>query len=227
MEGRLLIAEDDPNMGRLLEANLRAAGYAAHLALDGLAAKALFNNAAFDLCLLDIMLPRKDGFELAREIREARPDVPIIFLTARAQNPDKLKGFRIGCDDYVTKPFELDELLCRIKAVLDRTMGPRHYVQQPLVFGDCVLNVFERRLTIRGTAIPLTEKEALVLHLLATNMERTVTRTFILRQVWGSDDPYHSKSLDVYLTRIRKYLRLDDRITLTNMRGHGYCLELE
>jgi DNA-binding response OmpR family regulator len=212
-------------MGRLLEANLRSAGYSTRLALDGAAAKAIFDQQAFDLCLLDIMMPRKDGFQLAGEIRSSRPRVPIIFITARSQNADKLHGFKLGCDDYVTKPFELDELLCRIRAVLDRTAGPRNFTHQPLTFGGFTLQVHERKLEIRGTQIPLTEKEAVVLHLLASNMERTVTRTFILRHVWGSDDPYHSKSLDVYLTRIRKYLRLDDRLCLKNMRGHGYCME--
>lgn len=221
---RLLIAEDDSHLGALLAEGLRLAGYTAELAMDGHHAKRLFVQQPFDLCVLDVMLPKKDGLQLASEIREHDPSAAFIFLTARNTMADKLAGFSVGCDDYMTKPFEMDELLLRINAILERTKGPRLH-KDPLVhFGRSTLNLRERTLMIAKDRIELTDKEVRLLHVLALHLGQTVTRAEVLTRVWGKDDPYHSKSMDVYLTRIRKYLRVDGTIDLQNVHGHGYRL---
>jgi len=224
---RLLLAEDDQNMGRLLVENLRLSGHDAVLAADGAEAKRLYVQGAFDLCVLDVMMPIKDGFQVAQELREIDPRAAFIFLTARGTLMDKKEGFERGCDDYITKPFEFEELLLRIRAILERTIGPRLEREPQIRFGDLVLDLRERTLIFREGSIQLTEKEVRLLQILASNMSSTVTRAELLIKVWGKDDPYHSKSMDVYLTRIRKYLRKDARIDLHNVHGRGYRLEVK
>jgi two-component system, OmpR family, response regulator len=221
---RLLIAEDDINLGALLAENLRMAGYATELATDGHEAKQLFAQQSFDLCVLDVMLPRKDGFQLALEVREKDPSAAFIFLTAKNTLMDKRAGFKAGCDDYMTKPFEMDELLLRINAILERTSGPRLHMDPLVHFGRSTLNLREHTLLIGTERVELTDKEVRLVHVLALHLGRTVTRAELLTRVWGKDDPYHSKSMDVYLTRIRKYLRLDGSVVLQNVHGHGYRL---
>lgn len=222
---KILIAEDDPNMGRLLVENLRLSGYEPTLVADGSEAKRLFALSAFDLCILDVMMPRKDGFQLATELRAIDPRAAFIFLSAKNTQRDKKEGFQRGCDDYMTKPFDFEELLLRVNAVLDRTMGPRVEKEAVLQFGGFSLDLRERALSFKGKRSLLTEKESRLLQILALNIGRTVTRTELLTRVWGKDDPYHSKSMDVYLTRIRKHLRSDERVVLHNVHGRGYRLE--
>jgi DNA-binding response OmpR family regulator len=221
---RLLVAEDDRNLSCLLEENLRLAGYDVELAMDGVAARKIFGMNGADLCILDVMLPGKDGFALAREIREIDPGIPFIFLTAKSALEDKSEGFRTGCDDYLTKPFDMEELLLRLNAILERTRGPRLFRDPDICFGDSLFDPRERVLRVAGTNIDLTAKESLLLHILVNHLGRTVTRSEILTRVWGKDDPYHSKSLDVYLTRLRKYLGMDPKISLVTVHGCGYRL---
>jgi DNA-binding response OmpR family regulator len=211
-------------MGALLLENLRAAGYEVVLTADGADARRLFATTHFDLCILDVMLPTKDGFQLAQEIRELDPQAVFMFLTARNTLHDKSTGFKAGCDDYITKPFELEELHLRINAILERTHGPRLLRDPVLRFGAFSLDLRERSLTIGRKRSVLTEKEARLLHVLVLHLDTTITRSELLNRVWGKDDPYHGKSMDVYLTRIRKYLRNDPGIALQNIHGHGYRL---
>jgi DNA-binding response OmpR family regulator len=213
-------------MGALLVENLRLAGYEVALATDGIEAKRLFAAYGADLCILDVMLPGRDGTALAQEIREIDPSAPFIFLTAKSTQMDKTEGFKAGCDDYITKPFDMGELLLRLNAILERTRGPR-LLRDPLIaFGRCTLDPRERVLRVSDQRVDLTEKESRLLHVLVNHLDRTVTRAELLERVWGKDDPYHSKSMDVYLTRIRKHLRLDGTLTLQTVHGCGYRLSL-
>jgi two-component system, OmpR family, response regulator len=222
----LLVAEDDPNMGPLIVENLRLAGYDVVLATDGVEAKRLFAAQRADLCILDVMLPGRDGTQLAREIREIDPSAPFIFLTAKSTQMDKTEGFKAGCDDFITKPFDMGELLLRLNAILERTKGPR-LLRDPLIaFGRSTLDPRERVLRVGDQRMDLTEKESRLLHVLVNHLDRTVTRTELLERVWGKDDPYHSKSMDVYLTRIRKYVRMDGTLALQTVHGCGYRLAL-
>lgn len=224
---RILIVEDDESMSAMLMANLAAAGYATRLARNGVAGLLAYQRERADLCLLDVMLPERDGFELAAMIKGHDPDATFIFLTARNTILDKKKGFALGCDDYLVKPFELEELLMRVNAVLDRTQRTRTTAGKVIQFGNCTLAIKDRLLRTPEKEVALTEKEMRLMHLLAANLDRTISRSELLVKVWGKDDPYHSKSMDVYLTRIRKYLRGGSGLELTNVYGHGYKLQAE
>ena len=221
---RLLIAEDDPNLARLLGENLRLAGYQVEVMLDGTSARRAFSTKGADLCILDVMLPGKDGFTLAREIREIDPAIPFIFLTAKGTQADKTEGFKAGCDDYLTKPFNMEELLLRLNAILERTQGPRLFREPEIRFGGSVFDPRERVLDVCGHTVDLTSKESLLIHILVNHFGRTVTRTELLTRVWGKDDPYHSRSMDVYISRIRKHLQNDPSISLVTLHGCGYRL---
>lgn len=223
---KLLVAEDDPAMGALLVENLRMSGYDPVLATEGQEAKRCYASNAFALCILDVMLPKKDGFQLAREIRELDPKAVFMFLTAKSTLLDKKEGFKIGCDDYLTKPFEIDELLLRINAILERTRGPRLHKDPLLQFGRLTLDLRERTLSSSQACIDLTDKEVRLLQILVDHAGRTVTHVELLQRVWGKADQYHAKSMGVYLTHIRRYLRMDPGITLVNVHGHGYRLDV-
>lgn len=223
---KLLVAEDDPAMGELLIENLRRSNYDPVLAVDGQEAKLQFASGAFALCILDVMLPKKDGFQLAREFREMDPKAVFMFLTAKNTLLDKKEGFMIGCDDYLTKPFEIDELLLRINAILERTRGPRLHKEPILRFGRLTLDLREHTLCTKTERVGLTEKEVRLLQILVDHAGQTVTHVELLQRVWGKADPYHTKSMGVYLTHIRRYLRMDPGITLVNVHGHGYRLDI-
>lgn len=213
-------------MSAMLVANLTAAGYSTRTAMNGGAGLRAYQLEPADLCLLDVMLPEKDGFELAEAIRNHDPEASFIFLTARNTIVDKRRGFMLGCDDYLTKPFDLEELLLRVNAVLDRRKGGRSAPGRTIHVGRATLEMKGRVFRTPSKEVVLTEKELRVLHILASNLDSTVTRSELLVKVWGRDDPYHSKSMDVYLTRIRKYLKADSGLELANVYGHGYKLQL-
>ncbi|MCH8903585.1 MAG: response regulator transcription factor [Bacteroidetes bacterium] len=222
----LLIVEDDPHMGMLLQENLKMAGFRTILAKDGMEGISKYREGDFDLCLLDIMLPKKDGMEVAEDIRVINPQMPFIFITARTMSVDRIKGFKVGCDDYITKPFELEELILRVKAVLNRTHGPIHQGIEQMMLGKFEFNLTERLLSLKNKVITLSTKEAQLLWLLAINSNEAVSRHDMLRHVWGTDNYFVSKSMDVYLTKVRKYLKSDPNITLKNIHGYGYKLEV-
>jgi len=223
---RILLVEDDKNMGFLLKENLHMEGYLATLSQDGEDGWKQFQQRSFDLCILDIMLPKKDGLELAREIRKENPSIPLIFLTARSMKRDKIDGFTIGCDDYITKPFDTEELLHRVKALLRRSQN-QVIVEEPdvLTLSDkSTFSVADRLLRINNAENRLSSKEAELLKLLSMNNGKVVSRSNILKTIWGRDDYFTSNSLDVYLTKLRKYLKGDDQLIIQNIHGHGYLL---
>jgi len=222
---KILIVEDDKNMGFLLSENLKMSGYNPVLSQNGEDGVKQFSKYKFNLCILDIMLPGKDGLALAREIRKTDPQIPIIFLTARSREEDRIEGFKIGCDDYITKPFSVEELLWRIKAILKRTDN-NTYTEKDLFYkiGNYNFNYIERILSINNTTFQLSAKEANLLKLFCQHKNKIISRSIILKNVWGRDDYYVSKSLDVYLTKLRKYIKEDTNLKILNVHGYGYKL---
>lgn len=221
---KILLVEDDQTLNFIIKDNLEQAGYMVVSAEDGDAGKQLFNTDKFSLCLLDVMLPKKDGFTLAREIREINDHVPIIFLTARSMTEDKIMGLTIGGDDYITKPFNMEELLLKIRVFLKRsiTVVENSFDQNYYKVGK--FNFYFDSLILNGAGErkTLTYKEAELLRYFCDNPNKVLSRSDILIQVWGSDDYYLGRSLDVFISRLRKYLSADDNIKILNLHGIGF-----
>ncbi len=223
---KILLAEDDPNLGLLLEEYLQAKGYAVTLAVNGKEAFDMFCKHSYDLCLLDVMMPLKDGFTLAKEIRVSNKQVPIIFLTAKSMKEDTIEGFSAGGDDYMTKPFSTEELLARIHAVLRRSMKAMalENTQTEFIIGKYKFNT-ETQLLKGGTDdIKLTTKEGQLLRLLAINQNDILDRSFALKTIWHDDNYFNSRSMDVYITKLRKYLKQDPKVEIVNVHGKGFKL---
>lgn len=226
MSKRILLVEDDPSLGFVIKDNLVVRGYDVTLCKDGEEAEKCFHSSRFNLCIFDIMLPRKDGISLARSVRNKDTQVPIIFLTAKAMVEDKLEGFQSGADDYMTKPFSMEELICRIEVFLRRTnenpvQGIRHFEIGEFVFDYTRLTILKDK-----EERALTQKEAEVLKVLCTNRDRVLKREEILQQIWGDDDYFMGRSLDVFISKLRKYLREDPNIQIVNYHGVGFRLEV-
>jgi len=222
---KILIVEDDKNMGYLLKENMKVSGFDPVLCINGQQGIDAFNSETFDLCLLDIMMPEKDGLTLAAEIRKTDKNIPIIFLTAKSQDDDKISGFKAGCDDYVTKPFNIEELMLRLRAVLKR--NPRMTAQPNkdcYIFGAYTLNYKERKLIKDNKQANLSTKEADLLKVLVDYKNEVVSRSTILKEVWGVDDYFVSKSLDVYLNKVRRHIQDDPNLEIINIHGYGYKL---
>jgi two-component system, OmpR family, response regulator VicR len=225
---RLLLAEDDPSLGFVLQDSLEQSGYEVAHAADGQAALQLFESQAFDLCLLDIMLPKVDGFALAKSIRAVNSSVPILFITARSLQEDKLKGFALGADDYITKPFSMEELLFRIAVFLKRSKSVEPGVAVPrLPIGRYTLDTDTLRLCCDDTEIKLTRRENDLLLLLATRKNQLVKRDEILKALWGDDDYFAGRSLDVFVSRLRKYLKNDPQVQIENHHSVGFQLRIK
>ena len=223
---KILLAEDDPNLGLLLEEYLQAKGYAVTLAVNGKEAFDMFCKHSYDLCLLDVMMPLKDGFTLAKEIRVSNKQVPIIFLTAKSMKEDTIEGFNAGGDDYMTKPFSTEELLARIHAVLRRSMKAQSLesTQTEFIIGKYKFNT-ETQLLKGGTDdVKLTTKEGQLLRLLAINQNDILDRSFALKTIWHDDNYFNSRSMDVYITKLRKYLKQDTKVEIVNVHGKGFKL---
>jgi len=226
----ILMVEDDVNLGYLLKENFAGKGLQVHLSRDGEEGWKAFSEFSFDLVLLDIMMPKKDGFSLAKMIRKANEAMPIIFLTAKTFEEDKIEGFTIGCDDYVTKPFSAKELYLRIQAILKRAAlkpGPVSLSsQRDIKVGLFVFDYENRRLSlaIGGETKKLSTKEAELLLIFCENRNHLLNRSQILKRVWENDDYFAAKSMDVYLTRLRKLLKPDPGIEIQNVHGTGYRL---
>ncbi len=221
---KILLVEDDKTLNFIIRDNLEEAGYAVTTAEDGEAAYKKFSDGDFDLCLFDVMMPKLDGFSLAKKIREENDAIPILFLTAKALNEDKINGFAIGADDYITKPFSMEELLMRIRVFLKRSM-PTSEVNSELT--SCRVGHFDfffDNLTLQSPEEKrtLTYKEAELLRYFCENPNTVLSRSDILKNVWGSDDYYLGRSLDVFISRLRKYLNSDDNIKIINLHGIGF-----
>lgn len=226
---KLLVVEDDPNLGTILAEYLRAKNYEVTLCHNGQEGFDTFAKMDFDLLLLDVMMPVKDGFTLAREIRKLNAKVPIIFLTAKSMKEDTIEGFKLGADDYITKPFSMEELLLRINAILRRTK--RDVLEKESLkefeIGRFNFNPNEQLLTINGESKKLTSKENQLLKLLAINQNNILEREVALKAIWGDDSYFNSRSMDVYITKLRKYLKEDPDVEIINVHGRGFKLILK
>ena len=223
MNGNILIVEDDKNTGFLVKRHLRDAGFKVCLCTDGKEALEYFKQESFDLCILDVMLPSKDGLELSTDIRQRNQTVPIIFLTARNLKSDKIQGYKNGCDDYITKPFDIDELVLKIHAILRRTKLVEK-ADRELKVSKLSLLTDERLLITATGRLSLSHKEMLLLEYFFKHFNKVVPRSELLMHCWGNDDYFSSNILNVYLTKIRKLIREDEDLKLQNIHGHGYKL---
>lgn len=220
----ILLVEDDPNLGMVLNDFLKMEGFSVSLARDGEMGFESFSASKFDICLLDCMMPKMDGFTLAKKIRKVNQEVPIIFLTAKSLKEDKLKGFDLGGDDYITKPFDEDELVRRINAVLKRVNTISETKDQVFTIGQFIYDHSNLTLTINGEISRITQKEGDVLYLLLQNKNNVLRREDILVNVWGENDYFMGRSLDVFITKLRKHLKLDTQIKIENVHGVGFIL---
>ena len=220
---KVLLAEDDSNLGVLLCEYLQAKEYSADLAHDGEEAYNMFINDKYDLCIFDVMMPKKDGFTLAKEVRMANVEVPIIFLTARNVKEDILQGFKIGADDYLTKPFSMEELTMRIEAILRRTSGESP-VLDTYKLGRFKFDTQKQQLIDGESVIKLTTKESELLKLLCSNANKVLERNVALKTIWVDDNYFNARSMDVYITKLRKHLKDDPSVEIINVPGKGYKL---
>ena len=227
MKISILLAEDDINLGFVIADQLRSEGYQVSLATDGVEALKRFNEQAYHLCVFDVMMPKKDGFTLAKDIRKINSDIPILFLTAKSMTEYKIEGFNAGGDDYLTKPFSVEELNLRIKSLLKR-VNIRTEIPEEKVFNvsNFVFDTENLTLTLDGKVQSLTKKEAQILKLLFKFKNQVLPREVILNTVWGQDDYFVGRSLDVFITKLRKYLKADESIVILNIHGVGFKLEL-
>ena len=220
----ILLAEDDENLGQLLFTYLQNKGFQVILARNGKTAYERFTKDSFDFCVFDVMMPEMDGYTLAKEIREVDKKVPILFLTAKSMKEDKLHGFEVGADDYLTKPFSMEELLARINVILKRTMPEEIDVKSQMYIGKIKYEPELRILHVSDGAKKLTTKENDLLLLLVKNQNEILDRQATLRAVWGDDNYFNGRSMDVYIAKLRKLLKEDENIEIMNIHGKGFKL---
>lgn len=220
----ILLCEDDENLGMLLREYLNAKGYNAELCPDGDAGYKAFLKNKYDLCVLDVMMPKMDGFTLAGEIRKVNTEIPIIFLTAKTLKEDVLEGFKIGADDYLTKPFSMEELTFRIEAILRRVHGKKNKDTSIYQIGRFTFDTQKQLLTIGDRQSKLTTKESELLSLLCAHANEILQRDFALKSIWIDDNYFNARSMDVYITKLRKHLKEDPDVEIINIHGKGYKL---
>jgi DNA-binding response OmpR family regulator len=223
---KILLTEDDPNLGMLLQEYLQAKGFTTDLAKNGEQGLNFFlEKGGYDMCIFDVMMPKKDGFSLAKEIRMKDKDVPIIFLTAKSMKEDAIHGFKVGADDYITKPFSMEELLMRMKAILRRINKQEPDIQvNNFKIGAYDFDSQTNNLIINDSQNKLTTKESELLKLLCQNKNQSVSRSFALKLIWGDDSYFNARSMDVYITKLRKHLKGDPSLQIMNMHGEGFKL---
>ncbi len=221
---KILLCEDDENLGMLLREFLQAKGFNADLYPDGDKGYKAFLKGKYDLCVLDVMMPKKDGFTLAQEIRNVNGEVPIIFLTAKALKEDVLEGFKIGADDYITKPFSMEELVFRIGAILRRVKGKKDKEITLYQIGKYTFDTQKQVLIADDKTQKLTTKESELLALLCSRVNEILERNFALKSIWIDDNYFNARSMDVYITKLRKLLKDDRNIEIINIHGKGYKL---
>ncbi len=220
----ILLCEDDENLGMLLREYLQTKGYDCDLQPDGEAGYKAFIRNKYDLCVLDVMMPKKDGFALAADIRAVNTEVPIIFLTAKSMKEDILQGFKLGADDYLSKPFSMEELLYRIESILRRVRGKK--AKDIIVYhiGGYTFDSQKQTLEFDGETKKLTTKESELLTLLAANANNILERNYALKTIWVDDNYFNARSMDVYITKLRKLLKEDSDVAIINIHGKGYKL---
>jgi two-component system OmpR family response regulator len=222
---RVLLAEDDNNLGILLKEYLNAKKFDASLFVDGVQALGAFSKEEYDICILDIMMPEMDGLTLAREIRKINPQIPFLFLTAKSLKENIIEGFRSGADDYITKPFSMEELLYRIQAILKRSSGnSRSKKEDRYAIGSYIFEPLTQMLIKGNNSVKLTTKESELLELLCRYGNDILERNFALKSIWIDDNYFNARSMDVYITRLRKYLKGDPSVKILNVHGKGYKL---
>jgi len=224
----ILLVEDDLNLGYVIKDNLSLQGYEVEHALDGEKGWQAFSKRKFQLCILDIMLPKKDGFSLAKQIRNVNKEIPILFLTAKSMKEDKIQGFNSGGDDYITKPFSIEELLLRINVFLKRSSvyeTPR--TGEIITVGNTTFDYQNLTLNSNGNSQTLTQKEADLFYFFATSPNIVINRGDILKKIWGEDNYFLGRSLDVFISRLRKYLKKDPSLEITNLHGVGFKLNVK
>jgi len=221
---KVLLCEDDESLGMLLREYLIAKGYNTRLCEDGEKGYKEFVKEKYDICVLDVMMPKKDGFTLAKDIKQINNEVPIIFLTAKALKEDILDGFKIGADDYITKPFSMEELVLRIEAVLRRVNGKKNRESTFYKIGNFDFDTQKQLLTIGDKQTKLTTKENELLALLCAHKNEILQRDYALKTIWIDDNYFNARSMDVYITKLRKHLKDDDQIEIINIHGKGYKL---
>jgi two-component system, OmpR family, response regulator len=225
---KILLVEDDRNFGDVLRSYLEMNDYEVNLATDGDAGLVEFNKGSYDLCIFDVMMPKKDGFTLAKEIRDAGSTTPIIFLTAKSLKEDILEGFKIGADDYMTKPFSSEELLYRIVAILKRANKPNEVKedQKEFYLGDYHFNFPLRELKYKEGEYQekLSPKEAMLLKMFCQTKNDVLERSEALKKIWGEDNYFTARSMDVFVTKLRKYLSKDENLEIVNIHGNGFRL---
>lgn len=224
---RILLVEDDKNLGYILSEYLAMKGFTVTWTKDGAEALDLIRKNPYALCILDVMLPSMDGFSIAEQVSASVSKVPYIFLTAKNLKVDKLKGFKLGCDDYITKPVDEEELVARIHAVLKRTATvTEKNSDEPIQVGRSVFHVATQTLQIDGSVLKMTTKESAMLLLLLQHKNNLLDRETALKKIWGSNDYFNRRSMDVIISRLRKHLSTDNNIKITNIHGKGYMLEV-
>jgi len=220
---KVLLAEDDTNLGNLLANYLKAKSFDVTLCVNGEIALSRFQEQLFDFIILDVMMPVKDGFAVAKEIRKMDSEIPILFLTAKSMKDDKLMGFDVGADDYMTKPFSMEELLARINAILKRSYKEGKK-ETNFVVGDIQYDYLQQTVNIHGEGKKLTTKENELFYLLVKNKDGILDRNEALKLVWGDDNYFNGRSMDVYITKLRKYMNSSEMVEIMNVHGKGFRL---
>jgi DNA-binding response OmpR family regulator len=220
---QILLAEDDPDFGNLLQQYLQMSGYTVTWVKDGVEALELFSRSTFDICVLDVMMPKKDGFTLAEDIININPEVPFVFLTARKLKEDKIKGLKLGADDYIVKPFDADELVLRLKNIIKRSTNSVKPTikEESIEIGAYTFNQRRLELLYKEEIQQLTEKEANLIKFLVEHKNQMLKREEILKEVWGNEDYFSGRSMDVFISRLRKYFKKDANISIESSRGIG------
>lgn len=224
MATRILLLEDDANLGMVLQEHLTLNGFEVVLCVDGEDGLVAFLKGGYDLCLVDVMMPRKDGFSFARDVRERDSRIPLIFLTAKSLKEDRIKGFKLGCDDYITKPFSIEELLLRIQVLLKRVQQAPAPTQTRFRIGAYEFDANRRILILGDSEQRLTSRESELLAMLCQHCNRTLPRAMALREIWDDDGYFAGRSMDVYISKLRRYLKLDSSVEILSIHGEGFRL---
>jgi DNA-binding response OmpR family regulator len=224
-KSKILLCEDDTNLGMVLKNYLELNDYDVTLERDGRLGLAAFQREKFDICLLDVMMPNMDGFKVAEEIRDINPDVPLFFLSAKTMKEDIIQGYKLGADDYITKPFDSEVLLHKIKAIIKRNEEDhREELYAEYDLGKYHFNPRLRELTVNGITQTLSPKENDLLKMLADYKNDLLPREIALKKIWGSDTYFNGRSMDVYIAKLRKYLKEDEKLEIVNIHGNGFRL---